>query len=131
MPDSFRQLVESVNISIAESTGGDRCHSIAHLMRFPGTANWPTAAKVKRGRGITQASILQPDNGRTVTIEKMAGFMQPEPLRESGRPKISIGEVPFLTADDLGLSQFDELHYLINQPEGQDRSPVERARGGR
>lgn len=122
MSDSVRHLAERVNAGIAAKTGGDHCHSIAHLMRVPVTTNWPTAAKVKRGRGITHASILQPDNGRTVTFEQMAGFMRPEPLRELGRPEISVGEVPFLTADDLGLSRFDELRHLIGQPDGKDRS---------
>jgi hypothetical protein len=122
VPDSFRQLAESVNIGIAATTGGDHCHNIAHLMRFPGTVNWPTAAKVKRGRGITRASILQPDNGHTVTVEQMAGFIPSEPLHDAEPPQVSVGEVHLMTANDLDLSRFDELRYLINEPEGKDRS---------
>jgi hypothetical protein len=118
----FRQPVERVNMGIAAITGGDHCHSIAHLMRVPATVNWPTAAKIKRGRGVTRATILLPDSGRTVTLEQMAGFIPPEPSRESERPNISVGDIRPFTAEDLGISRFDDLRYLIDAPDGTDRS---------
>lgn len=38
------------NIGIRNLLEGDSCQSIDHLLRLPGTINWPDARKVKRGR---------------------------------------------------------------------------------
>lgn len=51
--------VESVNRSIAERfRGGDACHSIDHLMRLPGTVNYPNEKKRAAGRTPVLAKVI-------------------------------------------------------------------------
>lgn len=51
--------VESVNRSIAQRfPGGDACHSIDHLMRLPGTVNYPNAKKRAAGRTPVLAKVI-------------------------------------------------------------------------
>ena len=51
--------VESVNRSIAQRfRGGDACHSIDHLMRLPGTVNYPNATKRAAGRTTSNAKVI-------------------------------------------------------------------------
>ena len=56
--------VESVNRSIAQRfQGGDACHSIDHLMRLPGTVNYPNAKKRAAGRTPVLAKVIyDPEN---------------------------------------------------------------------
>lgn len=37
----------------------DRCYSIDHIMRLPGTVNWPNAKKQKRGQVPVRAEVLE------------------------------------------------------------------------
>ncbi len=50
--------VEAVNQGLAKLLGGDKCHSIDHLMRVPGTVNYPTAKKRAAGRGTSLAKVI-------------------------------------------------------------------------
>ena len=50
--------VESVNRSLAQRFGGDRCHSIEHLMRLPGTVNYPNEKKRASGRTPVLAKVI-------------------------------------------------------------------------
>ena len=50
--------VETVNRNLAKQLGGDNCHSIEHLMRLPGTVNYPNAKKRDRGRVIALAKVI-------------------------------------------------------------------------
>ena len=51
--------VESVNRSIAQRfPGGDACHSIDHLMRLPGTVNYPNEKKRAAGRTPVLAKVI-------------------------------------------------------------------------
>ena len=122
MSDARADLCEAINAAIRDRFDGDNCQSRAHLMRVPGTINWPTPAKVKRGRSITQATLLQPDNGTTVTLEQMAAALPPDQRNESARPMVDVGEFCLLSADDLNLSALDDLRFCINEPDCEDRS---------
>lgn len=117
-----RAFIERVNASIANATGGDHCHSVAHLMRVPGTLNYPTPAKARRGRGITRATILRADTGSTVTVDEMAGHHPPRDKARDDRPKVEVGEFELQTADTLNLSPFSDIRNQIEEPEGSDRS---------
>ncbi len=46
------------NLRIERLMGGDKCHSIDHLMRLPFTINTPCAKKLKRGRVPTLAEVV-------------------------------------------------------------------------
>ena len=50
--------VEATNSSIAAQLGGDCCHSIDHLMRLPGTVNYPNAKKRALGRPTSLAKVI-------------------------------------------------------------------------
>ena len=50
--------VERANRNVAIKLGGDRCHSIDHLMRVAGTVNYPNAKKIAAGRGISFAKVI-------------------------------------------------------------------------
>lgn len=50
--------VESVNRSLSNRFGGDNCHSIDHLMRLPGTVNFPNAKKRNAGRTTSFAKVI-------------------------------------------------------------------------
>lgn len=54
--------IERYNRQLAALLGGDKCHSIDHLMRLPGTINVPDARKLKKGRVPVPAGIVE-DNG--------------------------------------------------------------------
>ena len=42
--------LEQLNKNFAIGLGGDKCHSLEHLLRIPGTMNLPNAKKVAAGR---------------------------------------------------------------------------------
>jgi hypothetical protein len=50
--------VEAVNKGLAKRLGGDNCHSIDHLMRVPGTVNYPNAKKRAAGRSPALAKVI-------------------------------------------------------------------------
>ncbi len=49
---------EEVNVAWASARGGDKCHDCSHLLRIPGSVNWPDARKRKRGRVPALARLL-------------------------------------------------------------------------
>lgn len=51
--------VERYNRQLEVDLDGDHCHSVDHVMRLPGSVNWPDARKRKKGRTPTQAELLE------------------------------------------------------------------------
>jgi hypothetical protein len=62
--DVNRDLAAAFNSDLSK---GDSCHSIEHLMRLPGTVNYPTVEKRKRGRVPVLAKLVT-FNARTYTL---------------------------------------------------------------
>ena len=50
--------VEAINRNVAAKWGGDNCQSIDHLMRLPGTVNYPNAKKRAAGRSTSLAKVI-------------------------------------------------------------------------
>ena len=62
--------LEQLNKKFAIGLGGDKCHSLEHILRIPGTMNLPNAKKVAAGRKPTPVQALILDGPR-YTIEEI------------------------------------------------------------
>lgn len=62
-PDE-KQRIKNLNAGIAKQLGGDKCHSLDHIMRLPGTVNVPNERKINKGRVRALASLLQFSDAR-------------------------------------------------------------------
>lgn len=51
--------IERYNRQLAALLGGDKCHSIEHLMRLPGTINVPDTKKKDKGRVAAAATVVE------------------------------------------------------------------------
>lgn len=115
------ERVEEINKGAAAAFGGDHCWNVDRLMRLPGSVNWPDPAKQARGRIPALAHLVLPDEGLTHTaLELDTHFCPPTSV---GAKRASAGsDITLLSADDLGLAQYQPLRVLIDRPVGQDRS---------
>lgn len=68
-PDLVLEL-EALNKAFAQTLGGDHCHSLDHILRIPGTTNWPDARKRQRGRVPAPVRLLVHDGPR-YTLEQL------------------------------------------------------------
>ena len=66
--------LEGLNRKAADVVGGDHCHSVDHVLRVPGTTNWPDAKKSKAGRIPVPARLLSHDGPRYTLEELRAAF---------------------------------------------------------
>ncbi len=116
-------LVERANRALAAKYSGDKCHSIDHLMRLPGSINWPNKKKQELGRIPALASTIIRETGRyldTQTVASLAASYVPP--AESERPEIDIGDCLPQTVHSLGINPYSPLARAINRPAGADRS---------
>lgn len=124
VPTADFERVEAVSKSIASHFEGDHCHAINHLMRVPGTINWPTAKKAAAGRKPALATTLQPYNGRRYSLEELEAEFSgdgSQPTPHCGDSQA--GDYEMLTAADLGhTDRFDPLRIVIDEPAGIDGS---------
>lgn len=69
------QVIESANIGIRDTFGGDDCHNIDRLLRVPGSVNYPSQTKRARGYVPCMATWAQEDTGqRYKACELLAAF---------------------------------------------------------
>lgn len=118
-------LIETINIGVRDRFGADSCQNIDRLMRVPGSVNYPDQRKRARGRIATLASVAVDDDGTVHEPYVLAHRFPPAaPTGTSGeRPAVDAAPVTaLLTADDLGLGEFDPLRMTIEQPPARDRS---------
>lgn len=125
-------LVKSINEQIArrfngDGRKGDRCHSVDHLMRLPGTINHPKPSKVAMGRRKALAQVVW-DTGTKYRPEDFfaAGFTRPDAQesRDAAAPvaKVARGEVVRLASlDDLPASANEKCRRVIEL--GRDADP--------
>ncbi|MFN3675608.1 MAG: AAA family ATPase [Sphingomonas pseudosanguinis] len=118
---SSLDTVTAINRSIAEQLGGDHCFAVNHLMRLPGTINWPTAAKKRRGRVPVMSAIERPDSGAVYAPERLSRYFPPVAPR-ADRAEVDIGEVEPLGFADLALPKSDPLYATLMLPAGRDGS---------
>lgn len=108
---------EEVNVAWANAHDGDHCHDCSHLLRIPGTINFPDERKRKRGRVPVLARILAHHPER---LHDWASLPREKP-KSKAKPK---GDAPSVNidaakairlghVDDLGERVSDRLKVLI------------------
>lgn len=104
--------------------GGDRgTHNFNRVMHLPGTVNWPTEAKKRRGYVPRLATVACPDQGIIYLMsDLLSAFGSGEQREASPAADISLGEIELIDADDLQLGPDDYLRKLIEDPQNIDRS---------
>jgi hypothetical protein len=117
------QHVEVINRGIRDALGGDACWNADRLMRVPGLTNYPDARKRARGRVPALATIAVADDGVLYVIDELAAAY-PEKIKiDSERATVDApDDIAFLSADDLGLGEFDPIRSAIEHPPGRDHS---------
>ncbi len=75
--------LKGYNRHLAQLFGGDKCQSLEHLMRLPGTINWPGDDKKKRnpGRGPAPARVVE---CRWTRLCDLDGFERAEASKANG-----------------------------------------------
>ncbi len=65
-----RHEFERYSQHLAKVFGGDKCHAVNHLMRLPGTINFPTKDKCEKnpGRGDALAHVIEADWDRVYPL---------------------------------------------------------------
>lgn len=117
--------VEALNRALSVKFAGDAVVNVDRLMRLSGTVNWPDAKKRARGRIPAMAGIIQPHTGEVHSIEELARVYPPISARTQaarGAVEIDWEAVEPISADHLGLAASDGLRFLIDSPNGLDRS---------
>lgn len=123
------QSIKYINTQIRDYFDADNCQSMDHVMRVPGTVNYPDAKKRARGRVPSLAKIAVPDDGVVYEPHKLSAAFPPAKPQtysagnEGSRIQVEMPDgVQMETADTLVLGILDHIREAINSPRGQDRS---------
>ncbi|MGD9791703.1 MAG: VapE domain-containing protein [Phycisphaerales bacterium] len=111
------------NLKIAETLGGDHCHSIDHVMRLPGTVNKPNAKKVTKGRVEALSAVIEWHDDRVYPLSE---FKKATPSAQGkgddSATKVNAENVRILArVDDLGPDVSDLCKVVIVNGEDPDR----------
>ena len=123
-PDALQ--TEQINEGIARQLGGDNCHNTDRLLRLPGTINYPTASKAKRGCVPVASSIISMDPALLYAVEDLKRTFPTATPPRAGRPpklvQVELGDVPPLAATDLKRDNHREVRNMIKRPEDHFRT---------
>lgn len=100
---------EAYNRQLATDLDGDHCWSIDHLMRLPGTVNWPGETKRKRGREPGLAELVW-SGGPTYPLHDFT----PAPEVQSTKGTGSANKV-VISGNLPRLKDLDELPEAVTQ----------------
>lgn len=95
---------EEVNVAWANARGGDHCHDCSHLLRIPGTVNWPNARKRARGRVPALARLITHHPERRVDWASLP--------REKPRGKAKPAAGARVSIDPAKVRQFESVEEL-------------------
>jgi len=101
--DGNTAALEDANQRLAHNMHADHCHNIDRVMRLPGTVNFPTESKLKKGRSpvpVPTALLCQTDT--TVTLDAFEFLPRLAPKVEHQMPATGIGEP--IRLGDYGLT---------------------------
>lgn len=97
---------EEANVAWANARGGDHCHDCSHLLRLPGSVNWPDARKRGRGRVPTLARLIAYHPER---LHDWASLPREKP-KSKAKPKSAAASAPSIDpAKVKRVSHPDEL----------------------
>jgi hypothetical protein len=122
------EAVEAVNRGVIQRFAGDSSTPNAErLLRLPHTVNWPDKNKRLRGYLPVLAKTLFIGDHPSHDLASLSNIFPAERRPEKSPSKQALALRPTapvtrLTADDLGLSKYDRLRALIEDPNGDDRS---------
>jgi hypothetical protein len=116
--------VEAINRGLILAFGGDAATAnVDRLFRVPGTLNYPTAAKLARGRSVQKSNIKLADDETEVSAKSLLTLYGSQATNMAPRSaSVTLGNVTMQTPDTLKLPSGDGLRLLIEQPTGRDRS---------
>lgn len=111
------------NLRMEQLFGGDNCHDVSRIMRLPGTINWPTEKKRRKGRKPALAIVVEVHDDRVYPISVFTPAPEVQgsesPLSGGGSSAISVtisGNVPKLdSVEVLGSRVSDKVKILIEQ----------------
>lgn len=121
-----REEFEEVNVAWANARGGDKCHDCSHLLRLPGSVNWPDARKRKRGRVPTLGRVLASHPERRVD---WASLPREKP-KSKAKPASAAGSAPSIdpakvkrptSVDELGADVSELCKVVIVNGEDPSR----------
>lgn len=122
--DGSLEQCEAVGQGLIHQFAGDPgTNNFNRVMRLPGTVNWPTEAKKRRGYVPRLATVACPDQGIIYLMsDLLSAFGSGEQREASPVADISLREIELIDADDLQLGPDDFLRRLIEDPRNNDRS---------
>lgn len=92
--------IERRNLRIEADLQADACHNIDRLMRLPGTVNWPSEKKRKKGRVARLASVVDAEWTRTY---RLADFPEAEVATAKPVRGTSASAQSYVAATDVDL----------------------------
>jgi hypothetical protein len=98
------------NQRLAKSLRGDNCHSVEHLMRLPGTINWPDKKKRDRGRVPVLATLYEWNTERVYDISAFPKLEPEEKSQKQTNPAATEFVVPKNVERLKDISDLDEWH---------------------
>ena len=105
-----QDLVEAKGKALSLLLNGDSVHAINHILRLPGTTNYPTQAKIKRGQVERKAEIIKfnpeliynvNDFQGTVSERLSIDFDWVPPKGQVDIPENALDNVPLKVHDEL------------------------------
>ncbi|SEJ51082.1 Virulence-associated protein E [Marinovum algicola] len=106
--------IERRNLRIETDLQADACHNIDRLMRLPGTVNWPSEKKRKKGRVARLASVVDAEWRRTYRLAEFPEAEVAKTTPAAGGPCVELGDVKRLDSlDDLPATISARTRMLI------------------
>jgi hypothetical protein len=79
------------NLQLELDLDGDNCHNVDRIMRLPGLLNVPDEKKIKKGRKVALARVLQHNPGNVYPLSRFTLAPDNNNARHDGRrPKVEI-----------------------------------------
>jgi Family of unknown function (DUF5906) len=94
--------VESINRKLADDLGGDRCHDVAHLLRVPGSRNFPNKKKIAAGRVVCDGRLVEADH-KGFALYSIDELPQGQPESANDNADATSFDIP----DEVDLSPLD------------------------